>query len=379
MFSELEIDNGVSERVIPRMPDMPESDIDDPNNPKSSAVKEKASQEDIYRVMRSDIEAGGYPASSRLPSVRTLAKRFSASPNTISKVVSRLMESGLCTARRGVGLFVRSLPNRKLTLLVGTTSPEPKDDFFGYIEKKMVERCQADGIEVERFHITQGDPAYGPDVDRVRRPGRVILCVGLAHEPHLKQLADLRRPMLVVGTNPNRCNASSVVPNSFRSGYLAARHLIRKGCRRIAFIGRVREVRGVTLPEAESLKELAGVQCAFMEETLPMHTDLIFNDIAQVPSRAAALKDPADSVIMPDIEGIAAIQALKALGPKLERVVLGDERVLDWPKRPTAVVVRRDEIVETASMELHRQLDEQRNSVRTYMIDSELHEATEGG
>jgi DNA-binding GntR family transcriptional regulator len=62
-------------------------------------AKEKASQEEIYRVMRSDIEAGSYPASTRLPSVRTLAKRFSASPNTISKVVSRLMESGLCTAR----------------------------------------------------------------------------------------------------------------------------------------------------------------------------------------------------------------------------------------------------------------------------------------
>ena len=45
-------------------------------------------------------------------------------------------------------------------------------------------------------------------------------------------------------------------------------HLIRKGCRRIAFIGRVREVRGVTLPEAESLKELAGMQCAFMEDGL---------------------------------------------------------------------------------------------------------------
>src|SRR5687768_15093077 len=95
----------------------PEEDLDDLQAAAKAGapVKEKASQEDIYRVMRSDIEAGGYPASSRLPSVRTLAKRFQASPNTISKVVSRLMESGLCTARRGVGLFVRSLPNRKLT------------------------------------------------------------------------------------------------------------------------------------------------------------------------------------------------------------------------------------------------------------------------
>jgi DNA-binding LacI/PurR family transcriptional regulator len=164
------------------------------------------------------------------------------------------------------------------------------------------------------------------------------------------------------------------MPNSFRSGYLAARHLIRKGCRRIAFIGRVREVRGVTLPEAESLKELAGVQCAFMEETLPMHSELIFSDIAQVPARAAGLKELADAVIMPDIDGISAIQALKALGQKLERVVLGDERVLDWPKRPTAVIVRRDEIVEMSTLELHRLLDEQRNSHRNYVIDSELHE-----
>lgn len=357
--------------------DAPDNDLDDLDQGAKPGVpvKEKASQEEIYRVMRSDIEAGGYPASSRLPSVRTLAKRFQASPNTISKVVSRLMESGLCTARRGVGLFVRSLPNRKLTLLVGSTHPEPRDDFFGHIEKRLVERCQADGIEVERYHITSGDPAYGPDVDRIRRPGRVILCIGLAHEPHLKQLADLRRPTLVVGTAPNRCNASSVVPNSFRSGYLAARHLIRKGCRRIAFIGRVREVRGVTLPEAESLKELAGMQCAFMEETLPLHPELIFNDLAQVPARAAQLKELPDAVIMPDIEGITAIQALKALGGKCERVVIGDERVLEWAKRPTAVIVRREEVVDLANAELHRLLDEQRTSHRVQLVDSELVEA----
>jgi DNA-binding LacI/PurR family transcriptional regulator len=344
----------------------------------STMAKEKASQEEIYRVMRADIEVGSYPASTRLPSVRTLAKRFSASPNTISKVVSRLMESGLCTARRGVGLFVRSLPNRKLTLLVGSTSAEPKDDFYGQIEKRIHERCQADGIEIERYHITGSDPAYGPDVDRIRRPGRVILCIGLSHEPHLKQLADLRRPMLIIGTTPNRCSASSVVPNSFRSGYLAARHLIRKGCRKIAFIGRVREVRGVTLPEAESLKELAGVQCAFMEDSLPLHPEFIFNDIAQVPNRVAQLKELPDSVIMPDGEGIEVIQALKALGNKLERVVIGDDRVLDRPKRPAAVVVRREDMVELSVMELHRLLDEQRNTHRAFVVDSELHEGGGG-
>ena len=338
-------------------------------------VKEKASQEDIYRVMRSDIEAGSYPASSRLPSVRTLARRFSASPNTISKVVSRLMESGLCQAKRGVGLFVRSLTNRKLTLLVGSSAAEPKDDFLGQIERRVNERCAADGIELERYHIIPGDPAYGPDVDRVRRPGRVILTIGLAHEPHLKQIADLRRPMLVIGTSPSRSNSSSIVPNSFRSGYLAARHLIRKGCRRIAFIGRVREVRGVTLPEAESLKELAGMQCAFMEDGLQLHADFIFNDLSQVAGRAATLKDLPDGVIMPDSESIESIQAIKALGTKLERVIIGDDRILERTKRPAAIVVRRDDVVDLAIVELNRLLDEQMKGHRTLMVDGELHDA----
>ncbi len=338
-------------------------------------MKEKASQDEIYRNMRAEIEQGTYQASSRLPSVRTLAKRYDASPNTISKVVSRLMESGLCTAKRGVGLFVRSLPNRKLTLLVGTTKPTPGDDTLGLIERRIHERCQAEGIELERYHIMPGDPAYGPDVDRVRRPGRVILTIGLAHEPHLKQIADLRRPLLIIGTAPCRSNASSITPHSFRSGYLAARHLIRKGCRRIAFIGRVREVRGVTLPEAESLKELAGMQCALMEDGLPLAADLIFNDLGQVNARAALLKEMPDGLITPDLDNVESIQVLKALGGKAERVLIGDDRILERAKRPAAVVVRRDDLVDLAVQELNRLLDEQSKAHRTLVVDGELHDA----
>jgi DNA-binding LacI/PurR family transcriptional regulator len=341
------------------------------------AAKEKASQEQIYLQMRKEIETGTFPASSRLPSVRTLAKRFSASPNTISKVVSRLMESGLCQAKRGVGLFVRSLPNRKITLLVGTVHAEPKDDFYGQVEKRIAERCNADGIELERFHIQPGDPAYGPDVGRIRKPGRMILAIGLAHEPHLKEVADLRRPLLVVGAAPCRCNASSIVPNSFRSGYLAARHLVRRGRRRIAFIGRVREVRGVALPDPESLKELAGMQAALREDTLPIVPELIFNDLAQAVQRAPLLKELPDAVIMPDAEGVEAVQALKALGGKCERVVLADDRILDKARRPAAVVIRRDEVVDLAIGELRRLLDEQTKTHRTMMVDGELVEAVE--
>ena len=340
--------------------------------------KEKASQDEIYREMRREIEQGTYKSSERLPSVRTLAKRYQASPNTISKVVSRLMESGLCTAKRGVGLFVRTLPNRKLTVLVGATQPAPGDDLMGAIEKRLAERCTTDGIEIDRLHILPGDPPYGPDIDRIRKPGRALLCLGIGHEPYLKQLSDLRRPMLCVGSAPSRCSASAVVPNSFRHGYLAARHLIRKGCRRVAFIGRMREVRGVSLPDPESLKEQAGVQCALMEDGLPLHSDLVFSDVGQVAARSAGLSAMPDGLIMPDHEGVEGVQAIKALGGKAERVVIADDRILDRARRPTAVVLRRDDMADLVLAELNRLLDEQSRGLRTFLVDGDLHEASLG-
>jgi len=338
--------------------------------------KDKASQEEIYKAMRQDIEQGTYPSSSRLPSVRTLAKRFQASPNTISKVVSRLMESGLCSARRGVGLFVRSLPTRKVTLLVGKTEPKPGDDLEGWIETRLAERLKVEGVEIEREHITKEDPPYGPAVERIRKPGRVIVTLSCSHEPYLKALSDLRRPLLVVGHCPNRCNASSIVANSFRAGYLGARHLIKGGHRRIAFIGRVRKIRQVKLPESESLKELAGVQCAFLEEGMTLDQELVFSDLDDVNDRAGKLSKSPDAVVMPSDEGVATIQALKALGGKLDRVVLGDDSVLDAPRHPTAVVYQREEVIELVMNEMQRLLGENRQGSRSMMLGCELQQGT---
>jgi DNA-binding transcriptional regulator YhcF (GntR family) len=338
--------------------------------------KDKASQEDIYRAMRKDIELGTYPASSRLPSVRTLAKRFNASPNTISKVVSRLMESGLCSARRGVGLFVRSLPSRKVTLLYGRTDVKPNDGLEGFLENQLAEKLKMTGVEIERLHITPDDPPYGPAVERIRKPGRVILTLSCSHEPYLKAISDLRRPLLVVGHAPNRCTASSVVVNSFKAGYLAARHLIKNGRRNIAFIGRVRQIRQVKLPESESLKELAGIQCAFMEEGMALNQDFIFGDFDDVGPRIDRLRADKqtlpDAAVMPWEEGINAIQALKALG-KVDHVVIGDDSILAIPRHPTAVCFRRDEMVELIMAEMTRLLGEQKQGDRNLTVECELY------
>ena len=64
-------------------------------------------QIEIYNAMKASVESGDYAPSSRLPSVRTLAKRFHASPNVISRVVGMLHSEGLVVVQRGVGMFIR--------------------------------------------------------------------------------------------------------------------------------------------------------------------------------------------------------------------------------------------------------------------------------
>jgi hypothetical protein len=131
----------------------------------------------------------------------------------------------------------------------------------------------------------------------------------------------------------------------------------------------------VNLPEAESLKELAGMQCACMEDGLRIHPELIFSDLSQVAARMGAGTEQADGVVMPDAEGVEVIQALKAIGPKAERVAIGDDRILERARRPTAVVVKREDVVELVLSEMNRLLDEQTKSYRSLVVDCELHEA----
>lgn len=340
--------------------------------------KDKASQEDIYRAMRKDIEQGSYPASSRLPSVRTLAKRFSASPNTISKVVSRLMESGLCTARRGVGLFVRGLPNRKLTVIYGHPEGPGEDGLENHLECQLAERLKHSGIEIEKMYVTADDAPYGPSVEKIRKPGRLIITLACTHEPYLKQVSDLRRPLLIIGHAPNRSSASSIVINSFKAGYLAARHLLKKGCRTIIYVGRVRRIRQVKVTESESLKELAGAQFACIEDGLSPNSIVAFSDMEEAAAKGAAIGRPADGLISGNDQGVATVQAIKAIGGKVERVIIGDDRILEQTRHPAAVVFRREELVGTVLAEVNRMVEEQRTPDRCITIDCDLHPPREG-
>lgn len=71
----------------------------------------------IYRQIidqiRRHILAGELQAEAQLPSVRELAAQLSINPMTVSKAYSLLEIEGFTENRRGVGLFVKRLPDSR--------------------------------------------------------------------------------------------------------------------------------------------------------------------------------------------------------------------------------------------------------------------------
>ena len=74
----------------------------------------------IYRQVQDQIRAQilteALSPDTRIPSVRDLAAQIKVNPMTVSKAYSLLESEGLLDRRRGVGLFVRPLAQRRRAL-----------------------------------------------------------------------------------------------------------------------------------------------------------------------------------------------------------------------------------------------------------------------
>ena len=69
-------------------------------------IIENAKNNNVYEIMKYDIKKCILPQSSKLPEIKILCKIYKATPNTISKTVSRLMEQGYIKAIKNKGLFI---------------------------------------------------------------------------------------------------------------------------------------------------------------------------------------------------------------------------------------------------------------------------------
>ena len=208
----------------------------------------------IYRALQREITSGRWKPGDRLPSEAELVRKFGASRITVGRAVRELQHAGFVERRAGSGTYVRGLQPGVAALSFGLLIPDlGETEIFEPIcqgmmasplarehallwgsfsaakskEQRAWELCQQ-YIDRKVSGVFFAPLELRPDKDDVNR--RIAQALDHARIP----VVLLDRTVLPY---PQRGHHDLVGIDNRRAGFLMTEHLLRLGCRRIAFIG----------------------------------------------------------------------------------------------------------------------------------------------
>jgi DNA-binding LacI/PurR family transcriptional regulator len=207
----------------------------------------------VYAALRREIQSGHWKGGERLPSEADLVRKFGASRITIGRAVRDLQAAGLVERRAGSGTFVKK-PAVAAGMSFGLLIPDlGETEIFEPICRGMM------ASPLAREHVLIWGSLTGPADSRAENAWR--LCrqyidrrvAGVFFAP-LEGTADadavnariadaLERagiPIVLLDRTvlpyPHRGRHDLIGIDNRRAGFLVADHLLRLGCRRIAFV-----------------------------------------------------------------------------------------------------------------------------------------------
>src|SRR5262249_33283407 len=209
----------------------------------------------VYDALAQDIRAGKWKGGDRLPSEAELGAQFHASRITVGRAVKDLQHAGLVERRAGSGTYVK-MQTAARALSFGLLIPDlGETDIFEPICQGMMGAPQArrhalvwgsltgaGGTKEERAWdlcrqyiqrkvsgVFFAPLEISPDKDEVNQ--RIVDALERAPTPVLP----LDRP---AAPSPERGRHDLVGLDNRHAGHVVSEHLLRVGCRRIAFVAR---------------------------------------------------------------------------------------------------------------------------------------------
>lgn len=192
------------------------------------------------QIMRSILD-GQYRPHQTLPTIQELSETFKVSTKTVQKAIHALSKEGIIEAKRGVGLFIRSLnPKGRHSSRVGLVHPNSTEyiqgmPYPGRIIEKLKKDLQADGYDLtacplhkyQRLTLLEG-------------LGKEELCGLVLFEVDsdllIGEMRELWLPMVSIDYDAYRHGISSVIFDNIHGSFQATQHLLEEGHRHISFM-----------------------------------------------------------------------------------------------------------------------------------------------
>lgn len=243
-------------------------------------MKDHPKHREISQQLLAEIAAGKFAASGQLPTELQLVQRFGVSRPTVARALRDLQAQGLIERRAGAGTFLRTpamksssirqfgllIPGlgtteifevicgelaslaraHNFTLLWGAANPQPPDQNLN--EENALELCSQ---FIEREVKGVFFAPFDPDGHQENANRRIAEQFGKAGIPVVLLDRDLE-PF------PRRSNFDLVGIDNLAGGCLLAEHLLKLGCRRIAFVARPHSAPTINARIAGVREALAG-------------------------------------------------------------------------------------------------------------------------
>ena len=207
----------------------------------------------IFETLRDAITSGEYRVGQRLPSESELVRAFGTSRVTVNRALRELQLGGYIERRVGSGSFVKPLDSQTYTfglLIPGLGQTEIFEPICaGMAKAQHAEHVRLWGRWLAESHARED---HARDVCRQLVDQRVsgVFFAPLELTPDMDTLNEsitglLERagiPIVLLDRDilpfPARSRYDVVGIDNRRAGYMLAEHLIRRGRRRVAFVGR---------------------------------------------------------------------------------------------------------------------------------------------
>jgi len=221
----------------------------------SKATVQLPKYQQVVETVKNEILSGRYQPGQKLPSEAALVKRFGASRITVGRALRELRQAGLIQSRAGSGSYVRPAAAGENGLLFGLLIPNLGDtEIFGPICQGMSQAPQARKNALLWGNIapepeTKEEQTWGLCQQYIAKKVDGVFFAPLERaaandETNYRVIASLERaniPVVLLDRcilpYPKRSRHDLIGIDHRRAGYMITEHLLKLGCRRIAFVG----------------------------------------------------------------------------------------------------------------------------------------------
>lgn len=187
------------------------------------------------------------PANEKIPSRAVLCQELDTTRSTLAKAIKELETEGLLVSKGGSGTYVAALLENEARLSGnwGVIVPNIMDSIYPGLVRGVENVAQEFGINVTLCNSDNDSEKQEQYIKRLMFSGvsGFIIVPVITNDYNenyrlYQQLSDSKIPFVFCNRGVEGIDAPVVTSNSFYGGYIVAKHLLKHGYEKIAFVAK---------------------------------------------------------------------------------------------------------------------------------------------